>query len=492
MVPTAVNKDSSLPLVAPGSQPLRLLDPLRQMAVDRGHSASTAAIYVEWSRRYILFHGKRHPRELGRWQIVQFLEQVARTQSEPLVAIALARAALEFLYGDLLRHDLGALPWVRPPRLLDQVRQVMRVRHYSPRTEECYVQWIARYIRFHGLRHPRDMTAAEVQPFLTHLAVAGRVSASTQNQALNALVFLYQQVLEIDLGRFDAVRARRPKRLPVVLSPEEVQKVLEKIQGGSGLFQLMARLLYGCGLRLQECCQLRVKDVLWDRNQIVVRGGKGDKDRIVMLPRSVRADLEQQRKARHALQERDVVRGVAQVDLPNALERKYPAAAREWGWQFLFGSRQLSRCPRTGRTGRHHVFPASVQRAVALAGIAAGLEKRIHCHTYRHSFATHLVERGVDIRSVQLLLGHESLETTMVYTRVARKGVSGITSPLDVLADANQQSIGAAIDGTLRLRTAHFEAATPCDAREPRGLDAMTWSNSRWQQGEGPTVVGMT
>jgi integron integrase len=434
------------------AQPPRLLDQLFQRTLQRGHSQETAAVYVEWSRRYILFHGKRGPNELGATEISQFLEHVAQVESQPLAAIALARTSLEFLYGELLQQDIGELPWVRPPRLLDQVRQVMRVRHYSPRTEECYVQWITRYIRFHNMRHPRDMRALEVQQFLTHLAVAGRVSASTQNQALNALVFLYQQVLEIELGRFDAVRARRPKRHPVVLSPEEVQMVLERVHGAGGVFQLMARLLSGGGLRLQECCQLRVKDVLWDRSQIVVRGGKCDKDRIVMLPRSVRPDLEQQREARLAMHDRDLARGVARVDLPYALERKYPGAAREFGWQFLFASRQLSRCPRTGRTGRHHVFPASVQRAVALAGVSAGLDKRIHCHTFRHSFATHLVERGVDIRSVQLLLGHESLETTMIYTHVARKGVSGITSPLDILVEAGTESIRAAIDGTLRLQ----------------------------------------
>ncbi len=295
------------------------------------------------------------------------------------------------------------------------------------------------------------MGAAEVEQFLTHLAVEGHVSPSTQNQALNAVVFLYAQMLEIDLGRFDAVRARRGKRLPVVLSPEEVAAVLERIEGGEGVFRLMARLLYGCGLRLMECCQLRVKDLDLARAQIIVRAGKGNKDRVVMLPRSVRGDLERQFHDRRQLHERDLARGVARVDLPEALERKYPRAAQELGWQFVFASRQLSCCPRTGRQGRHHVYPSSVQRAVAEAGRNAGLRQPMHCHTFRHSFATHLVERGVDIRSVQQLLGHESLETTMIYTHVARQGVAGVRSPLDDLANLAPDDVQAALDATRRL-----------------------------------------
>jgi integron integrase len=295
------------------------------------------------------------------------------------------------------------------------------------------------------------MGAAEVAQFLSDLAVQGRVAASTQNQALNALVFLYKQVLEIDLGRFEAVRAVRPKRLPVVLTAEQVAVVLERIEGGEGVFRLMARLLYGSGLRLVECCRLRVKDVQFGRGQIVVRAGKGNKDRVVMLPRSVRDDLERQVAWRQRLHERDLARGVARVELPDALERKYPRAAQELGWQFLFASRQLSRCPRTGRLGRHHVYPASLQRAVARAGRAAGQSQAVHCHTFRHSFATHLVEHGVDLRAIQVLLGHESLETTMIYTHVARKGVTGLPSPLDLLGDLTAQQIGDAVDATGRL-----------------------------------------
>ena len=243
------------------SQPPRLLDQVAQAARQRGASEPTTAQLVAWVRAYVLFHDKRHPRELGRAAVSRFLEHVVRTEKEPLPALESARSALELLYGTVLGIDLGELPRPRPPRLLDQMSQVLRVRHYSPRTEACYLHWVRQFILFHGKRHPRELGAPEVEQFLTHLAVQGRVSASTQNQALNALVFLYQQVLEIDLGRFEAVRAHRPKRLPVVLSPDEVAAVLAHVVGGDGAFGLMARLLYGCGLRLLECCRLRIKDI---------------------------------------------------------------------------------------------------------------------------------------------------------------------------------------------------------------------------------------
>jgi integron integrase len=436
-----------------------LLDQVAQAARQQGATASTASQFVSWVRAFVLFHGKRHPRELGRPALSRFLEHVVRTENPPLPALEMARAALELLYGNVLAMDVGELPRPRPPRLLDQLTQVLRVRHYSPRTEACYLHWAKHFILFHGKRHPRDMGAAEIEQFLTHLAVDGHVSASTQNQALNALVFLYVQVLGMDLGPFEAVRARRPRRLPVVLAPEEVARVLNRVEGADGLFRLMARLLYGCGLRLMECCQLRVKDVQLPRWQIIVRSGKGNKDRVVMLPESARGELERQLRARQILHERDLARGLARVALPDALERKYPRAAQELGWQFVFASRQLSHCPRTGRLGRHHIYPASVQRAVALAGRAAGLSHAIHCHTFRHSFATHLVERGVDIRTIQVLLGQESLETTMIYTHVARKGPAGVTSPLDLLNEVSSDEVRAAVEATKALAGTRDRAA---------------------------------
>jgi integron integrase len=430
--------------------PSRFLTQLREAALRHGHSEQAADAIVAWTRRFILFHGTRHPQEMGRSEAAAYLEHVAKTEKDVLRSIAEAHRGLEFLYTTYLQRDVGDLPWPRPPRLLDQVMQVMRVKHYARTTEECYVQWIRRFILFHGKRHPRDMGAAELELFLTNLAVEGNVSASTQNQALNAIVFLYRDVLDIELGRLDAVRARRPKRLPVVLAPEEVAKVLALVEGADGVFALMARLLYGCGLRVMECCRLRVKDIDLLRNQIMVRQGKGAKDRVVMLPKSVRGDLQAQLDRRRTLHERDLARGVARVELPDALERKYPSAARELVWQFVFASRQLSRCPRSGRPGRHHVYDASLQRAVGKAGDAAGLNKRIHCHTFRHSFATHLVERGIDLRTIQVLLGHESLETTMIYTHVARKGPAGVTSPLDTLPQVSAEEIRAAVEATQR------------------------------------------
>ena len=320
---------SSPPVVA--VQPPRLLDQVAQAARQRGASQPTTAQLVSFVRAFVLFHSKCHPRELGLPAVTRFLEHIVRTEKQPLPALETARSALELLYGPVLGIDLGELPRPQPPRLLDQMSQVLRVRHYSPRTEAYCGHWVKQFILFQGKRHPRELCAAEVEQFLTHLAVHGRVSASTQNQALNALVFLYKHVLEIDLGRFEAVRARRPKRLPAVLAPEEVATVLQQVQGAEGVFRLMARLLYGCGLRLMECCALRVKDVQIPRGQIVVRGGKGNKDRVVMLPRSVRADLETHLAWRRQLHERDLARGVARVDLPEALERKYPRAAQELG-----------------------------------------------------------------------------------------------------------------------------------------------------------------
>jgi integrase len=313
------------PALAPAEpRPPRLLDQLRQAAFTQFGRLEPGQRFADWTRRFILFHGTRHPRELDFADIARFLDHLAQTEKDPLRSIEEAREALTFLYQRLLRIDLGELPFPEPPRLLDRLRRALRVRHYSPRTEECYVEWSERFIRFHSMRHPNTMGGPEIEQFLTDLAVNGHVAASTQNQALNALLFLYGQVLGIELPRLDAVRARRPRRLPNVLAPEEVRALLEAIEGGTGVLRLMASMCYGAGLRREDCCRLRVHDLDLARNQIVVRHGKGGKDRIVMLPQTLRPDLERQLKWRRDLHQRDLKAGVARVVLPDALARKYP------------------------------------------------------------------------------------------------------------------------------------------------------------------------
>jgi integron integrase len=322
-------------------------------------------------------------------------------------------------------------------KLLDQVRQRLRTRRYAWRTEECYVGWIERYIRFHkttdGFRHPAALGAAEVEAFLTDLAVHGHVSASTQTQALCALLFLYRDVLQLDLGSLQAVRARRSRRLPVVLSRAEVMAFLDAVDRlpTEEPYGLMTRLMYGAGLRVLECCRLRVKDVDFARSQLVIRQGKGDKDRLVMLPHSVHDRLAEQVRVRTQLHQRDLARGLGRVELPDAFDRKDPSASISLQWQFVFASRQTSVDPRGDEVRRHHVHEGGVQRAVTQAVRGLRLGKRVTCHTFRHSFATHLVEMGRDIRTVQELLGHADVSTTMIYTHVAGCGVAGVPSPLD-------------------------------------------------------------
>jgi integron integrase len=315
------------------------------------------------------------------------------------------------------------------PKLLDQVRGKIRLKHYSIRTEQAYVDWIRRFILHFGKRHPRELGAAEVEAFLTHLAVAGNVAASTQNQAKSALLFLYREVLEAELPWLDNVeRAKAPKRLPVVLTREEVQGVLGRL---SGTHWLIASLLYGAGLRIMEGLRLRVKDVEFSRKEILVRDGKGFKDRVTMLPAALVAPLADHLKRVKALHEQDIATGRGAVHLPFALERKYPGAARDWGWQYVFPSANLSEDPRSGIERRHHLQDQAVQRAMRQAVRDAGVTKPATPHTLRHSFATHLLEGGYDIRTVQELLGHADVSTTMIYTHVLNKGGRGVTSPLD-------------------------------------------------------------
>ncbi len=318
-------------------------------------------------------------------------------------------------------------------KLLDQCRRVARAKHRSLRTENCYVYWIERYIRFHGIRHPSALEAADVEAFLTNLAVEGRVAAATQNQALGALLFLYRDVLRVDLGAFNAVRAVRPKRVPTVLSRGEVIELLAQLDAlrGPEPFGLMARLLYGSGLRLMECCRLRVKDVDLERGQLTVRGGKGDKDRFVMLPVAVHEPMRHQLAWRRSLHEHDLARGLGSVAMPTALDRKLPGADRSLAWQYVFAATRLSSDPRGGEVRRHHVHEGGLQRAVTATARKLAWTKRVTCHTLRHSFATHLLEQGSDIRTVQELLGHSDVRTTMIYTHVMEKAANRVRSPLD-------------------------------------------------------------
>jgi integron integrase len=314
------------------------------------------------------------------------------------------------------------------PKLLDRVRNAIRARQYSRRTEEAYVMWIRRFILFHGKRHPESMAADEVNAFLSSLATDGKVAAATQNQALCALIFLYRNVLGDPLPWLqDLVRAQRPARLPVVMTVDEVRRVIDRMQG---VARVVAQLLYGSGLRLLEALMLRVKDVDFDRGQLLVRDPKGKRDRVTMLPRTVTDPLHEQMIHAKAVHERDLQEGFGRVWLPHALARKLPAAATDWRWQWVFPARTRWRAE-DGSEGRHHVHETVLQRAVAKAARDAGLTKRVGCHTFRHSFATHLLERGHDIRTVQELLGHRDVSTTMIYTHVLRHGARDVRSPLD-------------------------------------------------------------
>ena len=316
-----------------------------------------------------------------------------------------------------------------PPRLLDQVRAVLRRKHYSLRTEEAYVGWVKRFVLFHHKRHPREMALPEVEAFLTDLAVVQQVAASTQNQALSALLFLYSEVLAQPLaGRVAAARAKQPERLPTVMTRDEVVRVLDAL---TGVQQLMAKLLYGSGLRLMECVRLRVKDVDFAQRQVMVRDGKGGKDRVTPLSERLLAPLQEHLHRVALLHTRDLRDGYGTVFLPDAFARKSASASRDWIWQYVFPAEQRSSDPRSGAVRRHHLDESGLQKAVKRAAELAQIPKRVTCHTFRHSFATHLLEDGYDIRTVQELLGHRDVSTTMIYTHVLNRGGRGVRSPLD-------------------------------------------------------------
>ncbi len=317
----------------------------------------------------------------------------------------------------------------QPKKLLDQVRDIIRLRHYSYRTEESYVYWIRRYILFHAKRHPRDMGSAEIEAFLTHLAVSEQVAASTQNQAFSALLFLYKHVLNQELdANINAIRAKRPQHLPTVLSHAEALAVIQNL---SGVYQLVGQLLYGSGLRQTECLQLRVKDLDFAQQQVIVRTSKGMKSRVTPLPERLVQPLQNHLIRVKQIHHQDLSQGYGAVYLPFALERKYPQANREWAWQFVLPADRLSQDPRTGITRRHHLHESGLQRALKQAVRMAKIDKRVSCHTFRHSFATYLLEQGYDIRTIQELLGHKDVSTTMIYTHVLNRGGKGVRSPLD-------------------------------------------------------------
>lgn len=324
------------------------------------------------------------------------------------------------------------------PRLLDRVREAIRARHYSPRTEDAYVAWIKRFIFFHNKRHPAEMAEPEINAFLTHLAVKEKVSASTQNQALSALLFLYRHIIGREVGDLgEVVRARKPKRIPAVMTRDETKAVLAHLTGDKWL---MASLMYGAGLRLMECLRLRVQDIDFARNEITVHDGKGGKDRITMLPELLKNPLQEHLRKVKAIHELDLAEGWGPVLMPDALDRKYPNAPKEWRWQWVFPQENRWKNSKTGEEGRHHIDESLVQKAVREAVSKAGLTKRTTCHTFRHSGVypalcgtTHLLEGGYDIRTVQELLGHSDVKTTMIYTHVLNRGPSGVRSPMDGL-----------------------------------------------------------
>ncbi|OQY16712.1 MAG: integron integrase [Chloroflexi bacterium] len=318
------------------------------------------------------------------------------------------------------------------------VHNVIRVKHYSVRTEQAYVGWIERYILFHkteqgSVRHPKEMGIPQVESFLTHLTVDCNVAPSTQNQAFSALLFLYREILGKDLdGPIESVRAQKPRRLPAVLTKEETRRVIRFLLGTQ---RLMVQLLYGSGMRLSECLRLRVKDVDFARCQITIRNGKGMKDRVTLLPQTLIPSLQEHLHHVKHIHDDDLGRGYGSVYLPFALERKYPNASREWAWQYAFPASELTPHPRTGAIRRDHTNPSSLRKSIKRAARQAGIKKRVSCHTFRHSFATHLLENGYDIRTVQELLGHKDVKTTMIYTHVLNRGGLAVHSPLDLALD---------------------------------------------------------
>lgn len=398
---------------------------------DQGHfAAHTIPFMIKWVNDCYHFLNHDLDESLNAEEKRQFLKHVAQSHED--WQVKQSDTALRLYQFYLARHNQKeasmALPqaWIQ---IREKMIEALRLRHRSQSTEKSYLVWLSQFSTFVNHLDPARLTAESLQTFLSHLAVERHVSSSTQNQALNALVFLYHHVLGCDLsGQLGSVRARVKKRLPVVLSRSEVQQILSHL---SGVNRLMAMLVYGCGLRLMECMRLRVKDIDFERNMITVRSGKGDKDRFTLLPDLVKDDLIRHMDTLRPLYEEDRLKNIEGVFLPNALSRKYPKASKEYPWFWLFPSRSLSIDPRSSALRRHHLHPLTLQRAFKEALEKTTISKNASVHTLRHSFATHLIEKGTDVRSVQELLGHRNLQTTMIYTHVATRSILGVRSPLD-------------------------------------------------------------
>ncbi len=359
---------------------------------------------------------------------VQDNPQLLQRRTEEAPRLSLTRPGSRH---STVERQIGSPQAGGKPKLLDRLREALRSRHYSRRTEQAYCHWVKRFIFFHNVRHPAEMAEPEINAFLTHLAIKEKVSASTQNQALSALLLLYRHVLDRQIGDLgEVIRARKPKRLPVVMTREEARAVLSHLEGDK---RLMASLMYGAGVRLMECLRLRVQDLDFEHNEITVRDGKGSKDRRTMLPESLKAPLLDHLRKVRTIHDHDLADGWGRVQMPDALDRKYPNAPTEWRWQWVFPQENRWKNTRTGEEGRHHVHETILQRAVKEAVRKAGIVKHVGCHTFRHSFATHLLESGYDIRTIQELLGHTDVTTTMIYTHVLNKGGHGVRSPVDDL-----------------------------------------------------------
>ncbi len=401
-----------------------------------------------------------------------------------------------------LTIETGAVPNDRAPvalperptrRLSDIVREQLRMEHYAYRTERTYLMWMKRFVYFHDRRDPREMGAAEVREFLGYLADQRNVAAATQNQALCALVYLYHRVLEIDLGDLGEVAwVKRPPRLPDVLTASEVYDVLGKL---TGVQQVIGRLMYGTGMRLAEALRLRVKDIDFERNQILIRDSKGGKDRVAVLPMMLVEELRAQLVRAKALHEQDLKDGYGSVELPYALAKKYPRLPWSWHWQYVFPSVKVSQCPRTGVVRRHHLYPNIMQRAMREAARACGITKHVKTHTLRHSFATHLLEGGTDIRTIQDMLGHDDLNTTMIYTHVVKNGPYGVTSPLDRLTPPVTAPVDVPRDmsaqGDFATDAPEIEAPSVAAAEGVRLGPARAFSRrlARWWRGMVKTTV---